>query len=290
MQFEPSPILIKTRQGGIEVAVSGTGPAILLLHGAMGGYDQGLILGRAAVGWTGFQLIAISRPGYLGSPLTLGCTPREQAELCTDVLDALGIRLAAVMAISAGGQCALQFASRHTKRCWGLVMVSACSAQLGARLQVMFHMMKLMTHMPGLVAVTRSNARMDPNGSVAHAISNRDLRARTVRDPIAGPLLQALNLSTTDRMQQRIAGTQNDISQSRRCFHYPLEQIRVPTLIVHGTEDEIVPFAQAAALANRIPGSDLLAIPRGEHLSLFTHRQEISSHVTGFLNTHAPER
>jgi pimeloyl-ACP methyl ester carboxylesterase len=106
--------------------VSGDGPAVLLLHGVMGGYDQGLILART-VGAPGFRYVSVSRPGYLGTSLAAGRTPAEQADLYPDVLDEFGVGAAAVMAVSGGGPSALQFALRHRDRCWGLVMVSACS-------------------------------------------------------------------------------------------------------------------------------------------------------------------
>jgi len=90
------PVLIETRRGRVECQRSGDGPPILLLHGAMGGCDQGLLLGRAAVGSSGYELIAVSRPGYLGTALALGRTPELQADLCADMLDTLGVRRAAV--------------------------------------------------------------------------------------------------------------------------------------------------------------------------------------------------
>ncbi|HSD21220.1 MAG TPA: hypothetical protein VLC54_14340, partial [Anaeromyxobacter sp.] len=96
---DPRPTIVSTRRGPVECAVSGEGPAVLALHGAMGGYDQGLLLART-VGAPGFRYVAISRPGYLGTSLALGKTPEEQANLYRDVLDALGIREVAVMAVS----------------------------------------------------------------------------------------------------------------------------------------------------------------------------------------------
>jgi pimeloyl-ACP methyl ester carboxylesterase len=86
----------------------------------MGGYDQSLLLART-IGEAGYRYIAVSRPGYLGRPLRAGRTPEEQADLYADMLDALGIREAAVMAVSGRGPSAIHFALRHKERCWGLV-------------------------------------------------------------------------------------------------------------------------------------------------------------------------
>jgi pimeloyl-ACP methyl ester carboxylesterase len=98
----------------------------------------------------------------------------------------------------------------------------------------------------------------------------------------------ALLQSTSDRMAQRLPGTENDIRVTRSTA-YPLEKIAVPVLVVHGTADRLVPFAQhGQALAARIPGAELLAIEGGEHVAIFTHRAAVQAQVTQFLRRHAP--
>ncbi len=290
---EPRPAIIETPRGTVEYSsYGGEGdaserPVILAIHGAMGGHDQGLILAHSAVGGSGFRIVSVSRPGSLGTPLTSGQTPEEQADLCASLLDALGIRKAAVIAISGGGQCALQFALRYPERCWALIMVSACSAQLTVRLPLRFHLMKLIARSPALVAFMRRKLESDPEKAAAEAIPDAALRARVVQHPEVGPLFRALQSSTLERLRQRMPGTLNDIKQSRSPFAYPLELIQSPTLVVHGTADEMAPFAHAQALASRVPGAEFLAIQGGEHVSLFTHREEIRARVTEFLTRHA---
>lgn len=279
------PAFIETPRGRVECARSGEGPALLLLHGAMGGWDQGLLLGRVTVGPAGFEFIAPSRPGYLGTPLALGRKPEEQADLCAGVLDALGIRQAAVIAVSGGGQCALQFALRHPGRCRALVMVSACSAPVG-RVPFRFHLMTLMARFPALMARMRRRAEKDPEAATRRSITDPVLRAQTLNDSEAGPLLAALQLSTMERMSERLPGTRNDIVQSRAPFAYPLERIHAPTLIVHGSADRAVPFAQAESLAARLPRAELIPIPGGEHVSIFTHRRQIQPRITEFLSNY----
>jgi pimeloyl-ACP methyl ester carboxylesterase len=51
----------------------------------------------------------------------------------------------------------------------------------------------------------------------------------------------------------------------------------------HGTADEIVSFSHAQALAERVPGAELVAIEGGEHVCLFTHRQMIRARLRDFL-------
>jgi pimeloyl-ACP methyl ester carboxylesterase len=249
----------------------------------MGGYDQSLLLGRAAVGSSGFQFIAVSRPGYLATPLASGKSPEQQADLIAAVLDAFDIPQAAVIAVSGGGQCALQFAIRHPDRCLALVMVSACSEPLDVRLPFGFHIMKWTARFPLLVDMLRRKAAANPASSARRSITDPALRERTVSDPEAGPLMLALQLSTMNRMAQRLPGTENDILQSRLPFAYPLEQVSVPTLVVHGTADHAVPFAQATSLAKRVPRAEILTIDGGEHVALFTHLHEIRTRILQFL-------
>jgi len=284
------PRIIETARGAVECAVTGDGPVVLALHGAMGGYDQSMLLARAAMGARGFRIIAVSRPGYLGSPLVLGRTPEEQADLCASLLDALAVPEAAVIAISGGGQCALQFALRHAERCWGLAMVSACSAPIPMRPPLGFYLMRLMVRFPPALASMRRGAATRPERTARRSIPDPELRARTLDDPEAGPMLLALQLSVMERMADRMPGTDNDIKQSRRPFAYLVERISAPALVVHGTADKAVPFAQAISLAARIPGAELLSIEDGGHVSIFTHLREIRPKVRSFFEAHAPRR
>ncbi len=285
---EPAPTIANTTRGPVEYASYGEGPTVLALHGAMGGYDQGLILART-IGAPGYRVVAVSRPGYLGTPLSAGRTPGEQADLCAGLLDALDVDRTAVMAVSGGGPCALQFALRHRDRCWGLVLVSTCSGKIATPLPLAFHLIKWLARWPWFAAAMRKKVERDPERAARRSIADPVVRARTVHDPHAGPLLADLQRSTSDRMALRLPGTENDIRVTRTT-EYPLEQIAVPVLVVHGTADLLVPFAQhGRPLAERIPGAELLAIEGGEHVAIFTHRDEVQRRVTEFLADHAPQ-
>lgn len=142
------PLLIQTSRGAVEYASTGSGPAVLCLHGAMGGYDQGLLLART-IGAAGYRYIGPSRPGYLRTPLSGGRSPEEQADLYAGLLDALRVERCGVMAVSGGGPSAIHFALRHRDRCWGLVLVSTCAERADARPPVSFAIRKLLMRLPG---------------------------------------------------------------------------------------------------------------------------------------------
>ncbi len=281
----PAARLVPTPHGPVEVADWGDGPAVLSLHGAMGGHDQGVLLART-IGEEGYRYLAPSRPGYLGTPLAAGRSAEEQADLHAELLRRLGIRSAAVMAVSGGGPSALMFALRHPELCRALVLVSTCSGVIEERIPFAFQVMKLLARLPGFDASVRRRTERDPDAAAARSIPDPALRARTLADPEAGPLLRALLLSTADRMARRLAGTENDIRLTRRTT-YPLERIRAPTLIVHGTADEVVSFEHGRTLAARIPEAELLAVEGGRHVSIFTARETVRARVTAFLRGRA---
>jgi len=278
------PTVVQTRRGPVECAIEGEGPAVLAVHGAMGGYDQSMLLARTVAG-PGHRTVAVSRPGYLGTPLAAGRTPEEQADRFADLLDALGIGGTVVVAVSGGGLNALQFALRHPGRCRGLVMVSACSAPLRTRIPLRFHLLRLLARCGPLTAAMRRKVAADPERAASRSVHDPDLRRRTLADPEAGPLFTALLLSTAERMGERMAGTRNDIARSRGPADYPLERIACPTLVVHGGADALVPVADARRLAARVPGAELMEIDGGEHVAIFTHRDAVRRRVGAFLRT-----
>lgn len=261
---------------------------MLALHGAMGGYDQGQILVRT-IGEPEYRYVSVSRPGYLGTPLTAGRTPEEQADLFAELLDRLGVRQTAIMAISGGGPSAIQFALRHRVRCWGLVLISTCAGKVDTPIPLSFQLMKLLVRWPAFAAMMKRRTEKDLERALRRSIADPGLRARTLRDPQVRPLIEELLVGGFDRMALRLPGTDNDIRITRTTT-YPLEQIAVPVLVVHGTKDRLVPFRQhGKLLAARIPGAQLLAVEGGEHMSIFTHRDEVRARVTRFLRELAPK-
>lgn len=270
----------------VEYAEFGEGPAVLALHGAMGGWDQSLLLART-IGGGGYRYLGLSRPGYLGTPMTSGRAAGEQADLCAALLDELEVRTAVVTAVSGGGPCALHFALRHRDRCRGLVLVSTCGEKVDTPIPFSFKLMSRLIRVPALARRIERKAAENFDQAAKRSIPDPELRARTLADPEAGPLFRELIASTSHRMAERMDGTMNDIAITRTTDH-PLEDIAVPTLIVHGTADTMVPFAKhARALSSRIPGAELLAIEGGEHVSIFTHRETVRARVATFLGEHS---
>ncbi|HEY0096693.1 MAG TPA: alpha/beta hydrolase, partial [Archangium sp.] len=65
-----------------------------------------------------------------------------------------------------------------------------------------------------------------------------------------------------------------------------LERLRVPTLIVHGARDLLVPLSYARDVAARIPGSRLEVIRAASHLPYMSHTGTFNALVGDFLARH----
>ncbi len=115
-------VLAATRCGPIEYQERGTGVPLLMVHGSGGGHDQGMAF-AGSLAQRGIRVIAVSRFGYLRTPMPLDASPAAQADAHMCLLDALGIRLAAVLGGSAGGPSAMQMAIRHPDRVSALVLL-----------------------------------------------------------------------------------------------------------------------------------------------------------------------
>lgn len=279
------PQRAKTALGFVEYVEIGEGPTVVTVHGAMGGYDQSLFLAQT-IGAPGYRYLAISRPGYLGTPMSSGKSPAQQADLIAALLDTFGIAKAGVMGVSGGGPSAVEFGLRHPDRCNGLVLVSTCADKVETPIPFAFTLMKFLARWSWFGAYFRRKAAGDLVATAKRSIRDPEILQRTVADAETWPLFSTMMLSTYDRMGQRIAGTENDIHITRTAT-YPLESLTVPVLVVHGTNDQLVQYdVHATMYARRVPQAELLTVEGGEHVAIFTHRNLVRTKVTAFMQQH----
>lgn len=181
----PRPDLIPIPGGAVEAVVAGGGPAFLALHGGMGGWDQSWLLAAALLDdLSSHRVVAVSRPGYLGTPLALGTSPTAAADRLAAVLDTLGIDRAVVAAVSAGGPTALAFAARHPDRVSALVMVSTATGTLEVmpRIADRLRQFRRLAAIPGLTAAVGLAMRLSWKTAAARSIADPAQRAATLAD------------------------------------------------------------------------------------------------------------
>lgn len=274
--------LIDTSYGPVEYGQVGTGAAVIISHGSLGGYDQGLWL--AGLLGPGFHYLAPSRFGYLRTPLPSDPSHEAQAGQFAALLDGLQIERAALVGLSAGGPAALQFALRYPDRCTGLVMLSAISHRFGdispAFKALYFGIMKY-NFLPWLLFHLSPAAVYRTNGVdrvLFHQFRHNPDKMNLLRDLATTSMLPAM----------RRPGMMNDWLQATRMPHYPLSGIHTPTLVVHAVNDPVVPIEFGRYSAAQIPGASLLAVEAGGHFCAATHSEIVNPAIIQFLQNSLP--
>jgi 2-hydroxy-6-oxonona-2,4-dienedioate hydrolase len=274
--------LAETRYGQIEYTTWGEGPPVLTVHGAGGGYDQGLLPARA-FGGTGFRWISPSRFGYLRSSLPGDASTAAQADAFADLLDALGVDRIAIVAMSGGVPPALQFAERHPERTSALVLLSSApytpltAADQDLPLSAWLYQLLFSSDFPFWLL-----QKITP-GSFESAFDVKPgMRAglTPVEEAFVAGLIEAFPPVT-----QRLPGLANEGAAIDPGASYALADITAPTLIVHARDDGINPFPIGEFTAQHIPTAEFVPLPTGGHL-LLGHHAELRARVNALLRQH----
>lgn len=268
--------LTQLATGTAEYIVTGTGKPILFVHGGIGGYEQGPLL-QDMLGLDNFQFVTVSRPDYGQTDLSIGGTLTEQAKMMIEVLDHLNIERITVLALSAGGMSALQFALNYPERCNGLILLSAQGPELAVSQPSGFwlRLMDIMMASDFFVwLMTRFGVKV-----LTYFMGNTSRELERNLDNFV-QFIDGMFPASNWR-----DGTKNDVVQLLNSELLPIEEIRVPTVIIHGTNDVIVPSAVAIDATQRIPESDYIAIEGGTHMMFATHFDEISKLIQEFIES-----
>ena len=287
--------IAETDKGKVEYSIRGEGPTVLVFHGTPGGYDQAMLLG-SLFAEDEFDVVAPSRPGYLRTPLAGGQSPEQQADAMAALIDTMGIPSVGVLAYSSGTPAAIQFALRHPDRVWALALLSPVTrfapdmqlsrTELGRRLLAD----RVAGDFGAWLAV--EVAEKDPQRVLRLILEAESEATGTQQDAFVDYVVNDADqlewfrslVATFVPPSVREAGIRNDLQQLRTLAEPPFEQIGVPTLIVHGTADKLVPLSEVEAIAGRIPGATLYAVEGAGHLvELGPRAADLQTKVVQFL-------
>jgi pimeloyl-ACP methyl ester carboxylesterase len=279
--------IVDTSCGPIEYGIAGDGPPVLAVHGAGGGFDQGLEIADPLVR-SGFRVIAMSRFGYLKTPLPADASPAAQADAHACLLDALDIHRATVVGASAGAPSSMQFALRYPERTAGLVLLvplaypsqvqqrpeGAMPSRMSAAVRFLFDAALKSDFLFWIAPRVARNAMLQgilgtPPSVLRNAGAEEQARVAQVLDHI-----QPLSM--------RRLGLLNDASIAGSLPRYELERIAVPTLILAVADCLYGTYAGASYSAEHIPRARFVRYPSGGHLWV-GHQREVMAEVVGFL-------
>jgi poly(3-hydroxyalkanoate) depolymerase len=246
----------------------GEGPPLLLLMGIGGNLEM---WGPLAGQLTGRRLIAFDAPGTGGS--TIGTLRRMSglADLTSALLDRLELDQVDVLGYSFGGALAQEFAHRHPRRVRRLILGATMCGIGGvpARPDVLLHMSHpLRFHSERYLRWV--SPRLYGGRARASTTSARHVQARLAHPPGAvGYLSQLVALSGWSSLPW-------------------LHRLPMPTLILAGDDDPIIPLANARILRWRISGSQLHVVHGGGHLFLLDQHEDVIDVIKGFLDEALP--
>ncbi len=275
--------MIETPCGSIEYAEVGDGPPVLAVHGAGGGYDQGMDIAAPLVKG-GFRVVAMSRFGYLRTPLPVDASAAAQAEAHACLLDALNIRQVVVFGASAGGPSAMQFALRYPERTAALVLlvpaayapqpVDRRSKRIPAGVEFLLDTVLNSDFLFwALMRFARHTAMRTILGTPPAVVQSASAAERTL---VAQVLDHVLPVSPRRR------GLLNDAAIISALPRYELERIAAPTLIMSTADDLYQTFEGARYSAEHIPHARFLGYPSGGHLCV-GHQKEVDAEIAAFL-------
>jgi pimeloyl-ACP methyl ester carboxylesterase len=228
--------------GPVEVSVAdyGSGQPFLLLHGGAGpqsvtGFAEKFAAARQV------RVLAPTHPGFGGTarPEALDSVP-GLAALYRGLLDQLGLNNVTVIGNSIGGWIAAELALLHSPRVARLVLVDAAGLQVDADPVADFFSLTL--------DQVADLSYYNPDGFRIDVSTFSDAQKAVFAGNRAALLTYGGAAMTDPTLRDRLSG------------------ITLPTLVVWGAADRMVPVAHGHAYADGIPGARLEIIPDAGHL------------------------
>jgi len=252
-----------------DVLDEGTGPAIVLLHGfplSKETWDaQAAALRRHA------RVVRFDFRGLGASTVTPG--PYLMETLAGDVagvLDALEIERAVVAGHSLGGYVAFAFYRMFAERCLGLGAVCTRAS----------------ADDPAAAAAREELATVAEAQGIGPVVASYLPRYFAPGVYAESPADVARARAIIERTEPRGAAAMLRGMAARVSSEDLLAEIDVPACVVAGSEDAIVPVAEARALAAALPHADLEVLDCG-HFALFEAPDDVTRALLGLLKRSA---
>lgn len=230
----------------------GVGRPIVLVHGlGLAGDDWVALPDRLAA--RGYTVITPDARGTGASDAPP--PPYFMSDLADDlaaVLRVAGARPAVVAGISLGGMVAQHLALRHPDTVAGLVLAATtCGPPWGRPVG------------PIAIASLLASIVLPPRWSRIHGLLAHPA-SLLARPDLLEPLEAAIRAIPPDRRRNGLLGQLT--AAALHATGHRLGRIRVPTEVIVGETDRIIPTANARVLARRIPNARLTIVPRTGHV------------------------
>lgn len=229
----------------------------------------------------GIRLISYERPGYGGSTALPGRTVAGAANDVAAIAKALGLNRLAVWGISGGGPHALACAALLPDLvAAGAVLASLapCSAEgldyfagMGeSNVALMRGALKGREACEQFVEGEAADLlRATPENVIDAFQSNLcPVDAAVLTTGFANFVIRSVH----EGIGERRSGWVEDEMAFTKPWGFDLSQIRIPVLLMHGEQDQMVPVSHGKWLASKIPNVDARFLPNDGHLTLSARR------------------
>ncbi|WP_404330966.1 alpha/beta fold hydrolase [Mesobacillus maritimus] len=191
------------------------------------------------------------------------------AEDAKAVLDAANVQTANVYGISMGGMIAQRLAIAYPERVKSLVL--GCTTSGGVN-----HVQP--SAEIGMAMLSRASVTPEEAAWAAVPILYSQDFIDNHRDEIKEDIDVRLQIPTPPHgyMLQLQACLAHDT-------HAELDKISVPTLVIHGDDDKLVPFENGQTLSQRIKGAQFCVVPGAGHLYVTEAQDTVNKTVLEFL-------
>ena len=247
----------------IAVAYAGEGPLVLFLHGIRGN-RRNWNAQIEALSRRGFKAAAWDARGYGDSDDYEGAL-NFRDHLVGDVLrvaEHFGAGKFHLVGLSMGGRIARNVAIYHSDRLHSLTVVNAN---------------------PGFNSMSAQDVRrFVTERKTRTPESIRKLLGSNPRKGAYQELVASIEMIRDESYRKTLEAS---VAQDRDA---PVENIRVPTLIVYGEEDTVYPPELARAMAARIPGAELAMMKGAGHLANLEQPEEFNRILLDFLTRNNP--
>lgn len=254
---------IEIRDAKYKLMRGGSGEPLLYLHSA-GGETMWFPFHEMLA--QHFEVFAPAHPGFDTSEgLEKIDTIEDLAFHYLDLFDKMGWHSVSVVGTSLGGWLAAEIATRWPGRLKKMVLVDACGLRVeGASYGPLWEHMREPERM-------REWIFADPNSMMAQMLL---LPIEQIPEPLL--LLQMKAAEAAARVAWR-PYLHNPKLRGR------LHRAKVPTLLIWGEKDRLIPLAFAHAYRDALPDARLVLIPECGHLPIFEKTEEFVRHVVEFL-------
>lgn len=214
-----------------------------------------------------FRTIAFDNRGVGRSDTPAGPYPiGRMASDAAAVLDASEVQSAHLFGVSMGGMIAQEFALQYPGRVRSLIL--GCTAAGGPT---------AVRAEPEATQMLKARGGMTPD-QAAEAALPFIYDSETPRERIEEDL--AIRRPWLPRPESYIAQLEGILAWEA-CSRLPA--IAVPTLVIHGENDRLVPAGNGKLIADRIPGAKLVLIPHASHLFLTDQPRIAHEAILDFL-------